>query len=269
MTHRPSVTPQRLRSIRAQLIEADWAVLEILKQLRVATGLQLQLLTDGPSEAARHRRLRQLSRLSRLGAITRMDRRVVGGPAGGSSSTVYTLDIAGLKLLDSSGIARRPWQPSTAFVAHAVAVTQVYVDLVDAQQRGHLEVLSFDAEPKCWRHFTNHLGLQVTLKPDADVTLGVGEFEQHAFVEVDRATESRPRITRMARDYIDYFATGIEQARRGVTPHVVFLVPDDRRQAAVVDALHRLPAEQWHHFGVAVVTDTVAILSGQMAETVA
>ena len=265
---RPAVTPQLLRSVRPQLIDADWAVLEVLKRLRVATGLQLQLLTDGPDEAARFRRRRQLTRLNKLGVISRMERRVVGGPEGGSASIVYTLDIAGKRLLDNSGASRRPWQPSSAFVAHAVAVTQVYVDLILAQQRGELEVLRFDAEPKCWRHYTNHLGLQLILKPDADVALGVGEFEQHTFVEVDRATESRPRITRMARDYIDYFATGVEQGRRGVTPKVVFLVPDERRQAVVVDALHQLPAEQWHHFGVAVATDTVGILSGEITETV-
>jgi hypothetical protein len=172
------------------------------------------------------------------------------------------LDVAGLRLVDITGQARRPWQPSTPFIEHAVMVSEVYVQLVEADRRGDAELLHFDAEPKCWRHWQDRHGDAVTLKPDADATLGVGDFELHWFIECDRATESRPRITRKAREYTDYFETGAEQASRGVTPQVLWIVPDERRKAAIVDALHRLPAEHWHLFAVAVEANAVAVLTG-------
>lgn len=266
MTPRVPVTVRRQRLVAARLTPLDWQVLETLRSVRVATGLQLQLLHHGEGEAAKQRRIRQLMRLSRMQVISRMDRRVIGGLGGGSVSSVYVLDIAGLKLLIPDGVARRPWQPSSPFVAHAAAVTAVLVDLTLAERRGELELVAFDAEPRCWRPYRTPLGAAVTLKPDADVVVATGEFEHHAFVEVDQSTESRPRLTAKAQGYVRYFATGLEQQRRGVTPQVVFLVPDERRRAVVIEALARVKAEHWKYFVVATAADTVAALSGQLTE---
>ncbi len=262
MTRHIRVTSRRLDRLDVRLTEADWQVLAELRKLRVLTGLQIQRLLHGTDESARHRRVRQLARLSRMQVITRLQHHVVGGVGGGSRSRPYVLDVAGLRLLDSSGQARRPWQPSTPFIEHAVMVSETYVRLVEADRGGLAELLGFDAEPKCWRYWRDRHGETVALKPDADATLGVGEFELHWFIECDRATESRPRITRKAREYVDYFATGIEQSTRGVTPQVAFIVPDERRQAVILDALHRLPAEHWHLFAVAVEGDAVTLLTG-------
>lgn len=262
MTRRMYVTSRRLDGLHHRLTESDWQVLAELRKLRVLTGLQLQRLVHGSDDGAKHRRLRQLARLSRMQVIARMERRAIGGVGGGSRPSVYVLDVAGLRLVDSTGQARRPWQPSTPFIEHAVMVSEVYVQLVEADRRGDAELLHFDAEPKCWRHWQDRHGDAVTLKPDADATLGVGDFELHWFLECDRATESRPHITRKAREYTDYFETGAEQATRGVTPQVLWIVPDERRKAVIADALHRLPAEHWHLFAVAVEANAVAVLTG-------
>lgn len=266
MTRHRYVTSRRIDDLHPRLTDADWAVLETLRRVRVATGLQLQHVHHGRGEAAKQRRLRQLSRLSRLQVLTRWERRVVGGVGGGSASTVYTLDAAGLRLLDRSGNARRPWQPSSPFVAHAVAVTQLYVDLVEAERAGGLELLRFNAEPRCWRHYASRRGVDVTLKPDADVTVAEGDFEHHWFVEVDRATESRPRLLRKAGEYLDFYRSGIEQAARGVTPRVLYVVPTERRRADVLDVFSRLDAEHWHLFAVCLPSEAVAVLGGQRGE---
>jgi hypothetical protein len=263
VTRRSYVTAHRLDGLHGQLTDADWAVLDHLRRLRVATGLQMQRLVHGQGEAAKHRRLRQLTRLSRLRVVTRMERRAIGGIGGGSRPSVYVLDVSGLRLVNPQSKARRPWQPSTPFVEHAVMVSEVFVGLVEAERRGRLELLGFDAEPRCWRHWPNRHGEAVTLKPDADVTVAVGEFEHHWFVEADRATESLPRITRKAAEYVDYLATGAEQAKRGVVPKVAFIVPDERRLEAVADALHRLPVEHWHLFAVATESTAVRLLAGE------
>ncbi len=266
MTRHRYVTSRRLDGLHGRLTDADWQVLEQLRRLRVLTGLQLQRLVHGEGEAAKHRRLRQLTRLSRLQVITRMERRAIGGLGGGSRPSVYVLDVAGLRLVDPAAVARRPWQPSTPFIEHAAMVSEIYVRLVEADRKGSVDLVGFDAEPRCWRHWRDRNGERLVLTPDADVTLGVGEFELHWFVEADRATESLPRITRKALEYVEYFATGSEQQRRGVVPQVAFIVPDERRLVAVADALHRLPAEHWHLFAVATEANAVELLTGEVVK---
>lgn len=265
MTRHRYVTTRRLDGLHIRLTDADWETLDHLRRLRVLTGLQLQRLVHGEGEAAKHRRLRQLSRLTRMQVITRMERRAIGGLGGGSRPSVYLLDVAGLRLIAPTATARHPWQPSTPFIAHAVMVSEVFVRLVEAQRNQRGDLLAFDAEPKCWRQWRNRHGETVTLKPDADTTVATGDFEFHWFIEADRATESLPRITRKAAEYVAFFATGIEQVRRGVTPQVAFIVPDERRLEAVTEALHRLPAEHWHLFAVTTEDAAIGLLHGEQS----
>lgn len=220
MTRHRIVTARRLADLHAVLTPPDWQVLATLRKVRVATGLQLQRLHHGDDDAAKQRRIRQLTRLSRLQVITRLERRI-GGVTRGSMSSVYTLDVAGLRLLDFTGQARTPWTPSTPFVAHAVAVTELYVQLTATDRASRLELVRFDAEPRCWRQYTDRSGDQLIIKPDADVVLGVGEFEHHWWIEIDLSTESRPRLTAKARQYVDFYSTGQPAAERGVNPRVL------------------------------------------------
>jgi hypothetical protein len=237
MTARRRVTSSVLVDLDRLVTAGDRAVLETLWRVRLASGPQLQALHHGgDGEAAKQRRIRQLSRMSRLQLVVRLDRRI-GGVAGGSRASVYALDVAGLRLVDPTGAARRPWVTSSPFVAHSLAVTQLYVDLVTAERLGRLELIRFDCEPRCWRHFTDRRGEPVDLKPDADVIVGAGEFEHHAFVEIDLATESRPRIRAKTQRYIDYDATGREQDCRGVRPRVVWATTTDQRRQLLAETL--------------------------------
>lgn len=258
-TRPPYLTSHRLSSLQANLTPEDARVLEDLQKVRVATGLQLQRLHHGTGDAAKQRRVRQLSRMSRMRLITRLARRV-GGVTGGSVSSVYALDLAGLRLLDTSGRPRRPWTPSTPFVAHAVAVTELYVQLVEAARIGRIELLGFDAEPRCWRHYTDGRLEPATLKPDADVTLAVGDFEHHWFIEVDLGTESAPRVVAKARQYLDFYGTGDELQSRGVVPRVLWVVPDERRRLQVTDALARACDAPQDLFSVALADQAFEVL---------
>lgn len=265
MTAHRYVTARRLDRLHGLATPADLDVLRTLRKLRVASGLQIQALHHGDGDDAKQRRIRQLRRLSRLQLIGRMDRRI-GGLGGGSVSTIYTLDVAGLRLIDDSAHARRPWQPSTPFVRHSLACTQVFVDLVLAERRGHLDLINFDAEPRCWRDYRNRRGEPLSIKPDADVTIGVGEFEWHWWVEVDLGTESRPRIAAKAAQYVEYLQTGDAQRERGVSPLVGFLVPDDPRRFVVLDALKRTSRERPSTFVVDTLDHAVDMLRGQAGE---
>jgi hypothetical protein len=222
----------------------DRAVLTTLRQLRVATGHQLERLHF--ADTTDRQRRRALERLERQHLIVRLPRRV-GGIRAGSAGSVFALDLAGQRLTNQRGPAggrriERPWTPGWPFLAHALAVTELYLRLVEAHRRRQLELLDFHAEPACWRSFETAAGW-TTLKPDAALQLGAGAYEDHWFVEVDRGTESPATIERKASVYRGYWATGHEQAAHGVFPLVLWLVPDEPRAQLLRTALQRSPVD--------------------------
>lgn len=226
-----------LDQLRERLAVSDWAVLDSLSRLRLATAGQLRRLhwdEAGPSRTAR----RRLNRWSELRVIARLERRI-GGVRSGSDGFVYALDVVGQRLLGSVA-GRAPDSFGRAFLKHRLAVTEIYVSCVEAERTGTLKLIEFAAEPDCWR--PSALG---TLKPDAYVALASGEFEHYGFIEVDCATEATTTLSAKAAAYQRYYQTGIEQARLGLFPQVIWAVPTDHRLAQIVDVLARLPPESW------------------------
>ncbi|MGH2554565.1 MAG: replication-relaxation family protein [Actinomycetota bacterium] len=246
----------------------DLLIVQTLGRVRVANARQLQrahFFSSTPLSNARSSRA-TLARLARWRVVARLDRRV-GGVRSGSAGYVYSLDVVGRRLLEGmrpvgTGRFRRPWTPSATFLHHALAVTELYVRLLEAERGGHLEVLTYDAEPDCWRTFTGPGGEAVVVKPDAYVRIGVGAFEEHAFVEVDRGTESARALGIKLDRYRAYWASGREQQGNDVFPRVVWLVPDAKRHDQLVDVASRQPAEAWRLFKVARFEDAVSALAG-------
>ncbi len=255
------ITSTRLAEIDAQLDTRDRAVIDDLQRLRIATGLQLQRLHHGTDPAAKQRRIRQMARLSRWRIVHRMPRRIggiEGGRIGGSLSSVYTLDIAGQRLVEAhAGRPRSPWTPSSPFIRHGLAVSEVYVRLREAEARRELELLEFDTEPDCWRRFNDDGGQPVLLKPDAYVVVGHGEFEHHAFLEADLGSVSTTRLTEHAWRFLDYHHTDIEQRQRDVFPRVVWFTPTPGRVEQIAVAIRRLP--EYFHELFSVTTDEKVI----------
>lgn len=263
VSRRRHVTARRLDDITARLDDLDWQVLRSIDLLRMVTGTQIQRLHHGGDEAARKRRIRQMSRLTRMGLTIRLERRI-GGPEAGSYPSIYTLDRAALRLLDPErSRARAPWTPSTPFLAHHLAVAEVYVSVSEIARRGEVEILGFTTEPGCWRTWRTPLGIVTNLKPDAHLVLGLGDDEAHWFVEVDRSTESLPRVTAKCRTYAAYWKTGIEEAATGVFPLVLWVTPNDRRLSQVMKAIRRLDREDWPLFAATTDEHSAALLSGQ------
>lgn len=243
------MTARRVAVLGAALSDRDRQVLATLSRVRVATALQLQHLhfADVSARQARH----VLASLTERGLLARL-RRVVGGVRAGSAGYVYTLGPAGVRLAAESGRRpQKPWELGALFLAHSLAVTQLYAQLVSASRAGRFALLDFAAEPACWRSFHGPGGGRVVLKPDAALRLGLGAYEDRWFVEVDRGTESLSTVARKCELYRQYWQSGIEQARSGVFPRVLWLVPDAHRYDALVDVIGRLPAEAWPLFAVA------------------
>ncbi len=94
-------------------------------------------------------------------------------------------------------------------------------------------------------------------KPDLFVRVAVGEFEDHWFIEIDRATQSGAVLERKATVYASYWRAGV----RDPFPLVLFTVPDERRRRFVADVLGRLPGELRPLFRVALFEDAVRLIS--------
>jgi hypothetical protein len=180
---------------------------------------------------------------------------------------VYTLGVAGQRLAGSRGPAggnrvRRPWTPSTVFLAHALGVTELYVRLVEELRGDGREIVRFDTEPNCWRRYPGAGGERVRLKPDAYVATTTEEYEDRWFVELDRGTESPAKLKHHADSYVRYWQSGTEQARSGLFPRVLFVVPDEARAERMTDVLTRHPAEAWQLFQIVRFDNAARVLAG-------
>jgi hypothetical protein len=87
--------------------------------------------------------------------------------------------------------------------------------------------------------------------------------ENHWFVEVDRSTESIPRVTAKCRTYAAYWKTGIEEGATGVFPRVLWVVPNERRTDQIIKAIRRLDREDWPLFAVTTDEHSAAVLIGR------
>jgi hypothetical protein len=269
------VSAAGLLRLASDLGERERLVIELVAKLRLTSHAQLASLlaassndTASPTSAARSTR-RILARLTALGVLARLDRRV-GGLRAGSAGYVYYLGPAGQRLLaywDGRGLVRgrfRP-EPGGRYVRHRLAVTELYVRLHAADREGELDLLTFEAEPDCWRRYLDGFGGSLVVKPDAFVRVAVGAYEDRCFVEVDLGTESRSVIAAKLRAYRDYFQAGAEQAEHGVFPRVVLLTNSEVRKAALVDVAGRLPAEHWSLFTIGTLDQALRIMTGTVA----
>ncbi len=162
--------------------------------------------------------------------------------------------------------SRSAHEPGATWTAHTLAVGDLFVGLRDAERAGRVELLDFDAEPACWRRYTGLGGAAGVLKPDAFARLGVGEFEDSFLIEVDLGSEHRGQLTRQHHAYSEYFRSGEEQAKTGVFPGVLWIVPDARRLALLADIHRGLPEQTRRLFTVATSEQALDVLCGPASD---
>lgn len=222
------INAESLERLRDRVSPRDLAVIDQVRDLKLMSGAQIQTVhfsiddhatKDSASRACR----RVLRRLTNERILVRLERRI-GGIRGGSVGFVYAVAPLGHRLLDRDGARRRFREPSATFVHHTLAITQLVVDLIELQRAKRLEILRLEPEPRCWRTYTSPSGVQ-TLRPDLFVSLGVGEYEHHWFIEMDLGTETIARRLVKCKQYDAYYRTGREQADHGLFPKVLWIVP--------------------------------------------
>ena len=262
------VGPRGLEDLRDELSGRDLAIIRQVADLHLMSGRQVEAVFFLPEDhqsalsAARAAR-RALERLTRDGLLVRLRRRQ-GGVRAGSGSWIYGLGPVGHRVLSLDGARPRYYrQPSAMFTEHTLATSELVVQLTRATRSGHGQLLGLEAEPRCWRRFSGATG-RLTLKPDLFVALGVGDYEDRFFVEIDRSTEHLPTVVRKCRLYDLYYQSGIEQHRHGVFPKVCLVVPNPERAdrlRRVIDHARHLEASLF----VVSTADTAmdALLGGQ------
>lgn len=255
------VTASRAARLDRELTGRERAVLSTLARVKVATAVQLQRLHFDRAPSADRQCRRLLARMTEQRLVARLGRSV-GGVRAGSSGWVYALDAAGQRLVSDRRRPRRPYVPGPLFLRHALAVSELFVRLVEAERRGEVEIVRFAAEPECWRHFTGPGGAPGVLKPDAYLRLALPGFEDSWFVEVDLGTEAPSTLDRKFDAHRRYWLSGRE-AKHGVHPCVLWLMPDERRYSVVVDAAGRQPAESWKLHRTALYEDAMAVFTGR------
>jgi hypothetical protein len=262
--------PQRVRKSHIEgmseaLSARDWAILRTLDQVRLASGGQLERLhfhnLAGRSRAVVRGRV--LKRLTDDRVLLPYERRI-GTANRGSAELAYVLDSAGQRLArlrtnreDPEQPARRPRRPGERFVAHSLAVTELYVALVERRRIGSFRLEAFEVEP-AWPN-----GLGGWVKPDAYLKLRNGDVADYWWYEADLATESLPTISRKLRVYVDFVTRG-QLGPEDVMPRVVVGVPTDKRQWAVQREVSHLPDPADMMFRVTKLQDVADLLMQEL-----
>ena len=235
---------QRLGQLDHLLSDRDWLILSSVRGFRFLTTRQIarQHFSLGPGPGPISRNANQaLSRLRELGLLSNLERRI-GGVRAGSGGYVWQVSELGDRALrahvgQDSHSRVRPYEPSTSFLDHTLAVAEIVITLQEISRSGRVGVSHLELEPECWRHYLGPSGETRALKPDMAAVTESSGFEDHWFIEVDRATEPPNRVVKKCLQYQEYLATGREQARVGLFPAVVWAVPSERRRDQLIRRL--------------------------------
>ncbi|MDQ3150666.1 MAG: replication-relaxation family protein [Actinomycetota bacterium] len=246
----PASGRQRVRAalvvgLAEQLTEREWQIIDTVNRLRLATGRQLERLhfTELSGKSRSVVRSRVLKRLVGWQVLAPLPRRV-GGGLRGSGQLAYALDTAGERLLllrrnlrkDDERI-RRPGQPGERFVKHTLAVSELYVSLVERSRLDGYRVDEFLAEPAAW--WLNGVG--GWMKPDAYVALSIADVTDHWWIEVDLATEAVPTLRGKFLAYIDFVGRG-QLGPSDIVPRVLVTVPTEYRHQTMTHVVAGLPS---------------------------
>lgn len=259
----------RVLALAETLSEREWRIMRTINRLRLATGLQLERL-HFPELTGKSRsvvRWRVLKRLVDAQVLMPLNRRI-GGSLRGSGKLTYALDAAGERLLrlrrnlaqDDERI-RRPGPIGERFVAHTVATSELYVQLVERSRAEGFTVDAFLAEPASW--WPNGAG--GWMKPDAYLSISADGFTDHWWIEVDLATEAVPTLRGKFLAYMDFVNQG-QLGPDDVVPRVLVTVPTEARRKVVASAVARMPAPGDELFVVVLHDEAAALMSAELYE---
>ncbi|POM23636.1 hypothetical protein BTM25_47950 [Actinomadura rubteroloni] len=227
-----------------RLTDRDLADLETVYRLGLATGSQIERLHFFGLSSSFSVRKRVLHRLVESRALIVLPRRV-GGSFGGAGAAIYGIDPAGAVLIQTIRGVPAPDKKTTAsnvsprLHSHVLAVSEIYVQLIESSRKLPFAVADFQTEPESW--WTTELG--DVIKPDAYAALVRRNHRvtDHWWIEVDRGTESVSIVEQKMRSYLRIAQSEIT-GPGGVIPRVLFSAPDNRRTGVLTRIARKFPA---------------------------
>lgn len=254
-------------ALARELAARQITVLPHLARVRLLTGAHIDRLLANPETTtpttARDRR-RTMARLHDLGLVTILERRI-GGVRAGSAGHIYTLTPTGHRVLAAlSGQpcpphVKKPATPGTLFLAHTLAISDIYVALHEAARYHTVHVSTFTTEPTCWQP----TGGGNYLKPDAYCVLATTTHQDCWWLEIDQATEPLPRIRAKCRAYLDFLTHG-GLGPDTVPPRVLYTTPDTRRAHAIEETIRTVSTHDNDLIGVTAHSDAHTFLINQL-----
>jgi hypothetical protein len=222
-----------LSQLSEALSERDLRILHDLEEFRLLTTRQLQRLhfADGHAtiSAATRACTRVMSRLKGHGLVATLSRRI-GGVRQGSSGLTWQLAATGERYLRAARgdpKRRRYSEPTATFVEHTLLVSELAVLLREhARNEPDWAIAHLAAERRAWRAFSGPHGTAEWLRPDLHLITTDTDFEEHWFIEADRAREHGPQLLRKCHTYVRYMRSGRYQAEHDVFPTVLWIVPN-------------------------------------------
>jgi hypothetical protein len=262
------ISARQLDRIASDLTDLDHEVLSFVRAYRLATSKQL-VRRFWMSDTGNHDRQarvgrRALKRLADWRLLDPLPGRARGGMRGGSDTLIYSIGVAGVRLLARRGFTqKRLGAPGDRQIAHTLTICEVAVRLHEADHAGAVECIEIQAEPECWRPFLGLMGARRVLKPDLYLRVAApgSAYEYRWLCEVDMATEHKGTLLAKCQRYLAHFRSGAEQREHGVYPKVLWVVPDTRRAAEIEQVLGRLPIEGRRLFTVREFDDAAEFLT--------
>jgi hypothetical protein len=261
--------PRRVRMpyverLMETLSDRDWAVIESVVRLRLVSGLQLERLhfADLALRSRSVKRWQVLKRLTDARVLIPFERRV-GTARQGSAKLSYALDSAGQQLArlrayrSGGGRPRRPRAPGERFLGHALAVTELYVTLVELSRLRRFTFVDFEVE-LAWSD-----GLGGWLRPDALVKLSYSTTTDYWWYEADLATESPRTMRGKLANYLDFVERG-QLGPDGIVPRVLVGVPTAQRRLVVQRIVHSLPSPAEVMFMVTLLPEAPIVLANEL-----
>jgi hypothetical protein len=216
------------------LAEIDQRVLDVLCAHRVVTQAQLGRLFPGIPERTLRYRTRRLYELG-LAGRSRPYREQGSAPNHHWPTRRADCLMRGERM--PKGGERSG--PNPIFLAHAAALTELYVTLETEAGQLALTVQEYRREGQAREQFES-ASKKRALAPDAMVILVDAQGRKFgAFVEIDLGTMSHTRLRQKAELYAAYAESGAWRGRHLFLPALLFLTTTDARAAKFLSALAR------------------------------
>ena len=262
------ISPTQLDELIAGLHQRDGQqdepILRFLDEYHYATGSQLQRLyfTAGSPAARTRARNRTLERMTGQRLLHRAPRFALPGSA--AKEHCYELAHPGQRVMNELRKGERPYRSigrTTAHFEHALAVTEVYVQLVEAQRTGRIADVAAKGEPAC---HIKLVGSSQVLRPDAYMQFrterggkwGTAEW----FIEIERSDEGASSTLDKLEKYLAYEEQLTDAT---IMPQVLFVALKPERRVYLERLLDRHAAAERDLFIVASFNEAVeAMITG-------